>query len=336
LNYVGTFFWATLPLTNAICQARVVFPIIGETLILGAMFSKCWEINKIFQRVEKGDISPFKEIPWWKFCRIFFVIIFLQMILLNVLMVTDAPQAATYLNDVINIVGKHSCAVQNNSLWLALEAIFFVLLMGWGAFLAYQTRHVWTRYKYPNESRGILLSIYNLAFSAIILTPPLAILNANDDTLFVLICFAITYPTTFALTSVYVPKLASFLGSSFKRSKHSKGASSGPKQDGSRTTARGHHSHEERHESLQSVLRAGNDESRLKHEKRSPAKEEDVSIKNKSSQENSPALETRALIPLTPSGDWRVLVNPLAANEDTVVESVFDSPEAAAKSSLIG
>jgi hypothetical protein len=206
-------------MNHAICQGRIVFAVLGYSLTLGAMFSKSWEINKIFQRVEKGDISPFQEIPWWRFCRVFFVLIAIQAVMLTILMAVDPPTKTVKLRDPINLIGLNRCDVRHGSYWLGLEGTYFLCVMLWGAYLAYQTRAVWARYKYPNESVGILYSIYNLGFCITILSPLISILDADEDTLFVLVTFAIVYPTSFSLSSVYIPKIISFLGSSFKKSK---------------------------------------------------------------------------------------------------------------------
>jgi len=333
LNYISLYFWALIPIADYVCQCRIVFVILGETLVLAAMFSKSWEINKIFQRVEKGDISPFHVIPWWRFCRLFFLILISQAVLLGTLMAVAPPRHATQLDDLVDLMGTHECVFDRPNLWLGFETSFFVILMVWGGYLAYQTRHVWTRYKYPNESRSILLSIYNLGFSLIILTPLLTVLTPTEDIIFALVSFAIIYPTTFSLSSVYVPKLVGFLGSSFKKSKGSKRGSSGREAQSVGSTRHGKPDKPTHHDSP-GVSHAGkSEESHHKHEKDHSKAEQD----NKSEGIPSPSLNVKQLSgqSATPFG-WKVLVNPLGnATNDEISGSVFDSPEAAAASSLI-
>jgi len=94
----------------------------------------------------------------------------------------------------------------------------------WGAYLAYQTRDIWQKYNYPNESRSILMSIYNLAFCGAILVPLVTALTASQQLLFFLISVAIIFPTTFALFVVHGPKMMAFLSSSVRgNSKNSRG-----------------------------------------------------------------------------------------------------------------
>jgi len=53
-NYISVIFFAQVPLDSSICQARYSFVALGYSLILGAMFAKCWEISRIFERAEAG------------------------------------------------------------------------------------------------------------------------------------------------------------------------------------------------------------------------------------------------------------------------------------------
>jgi ABC-type phosphate transport system substrate-binding protein len=225
-NYLSVFFWAIASDADSICRARYSFAVLGYSLILGAMFSKSWEINKVFVAGESGVVNPFQEVPWWQFCRVFFSIVGTQAVLLIIWMSVDGPRASTVTIDAINFQAVHQCTAQRPKVWLALEAVYFVLLLLWGAYLAYETRDVWLKYNYPNESRSILLSIYNLAFCGIILVPLITTLDVSPETLFFLVAIAILWPTSFALFSVYMPKLAKFLGSSYRNSGNSKGAQS--------------------------------------------------------------------------------------------------------------
>jgi len=120
------------------------------------------------------------------------------------------------VTDVLNLYAVHQCHVNYGSIWYGLQFSYFGLLLGWGAYLAYRTRDIWAKYNYPNESRSILLSIYNISFCALILIPLVTALNASPDTLFFLITVATVFPTTFALVVVHGPKIMSFIGSSIR------------------------------------------------------------------------------------------------------------------------
>jgi len=180
------------------------------------MFAKCWEIHKIFLRAEKGDISPFQEMPWWKFCRIFFVVVSFEIVFLIIWLSYDPPRSIMVITDNLNLLAIHRCQVRFTGIWAALQFSYFGLLLAWGAYLAYQTRDIWAKYNYPNESRSILLSIYNISFCGMILIPLVTALDASPDTLFFLTAVATVFPTTFALIVVHGPKIISFLGSSLR------------------------------------------------------------------------------------------------------------------------
>jgi gamma-aminobutyric acid type B receptor len=229
---LAVFFWALGPDSAVICQARYSFVVLGYTLILGAMFSKSWEINKVFTAGESGVVNPFQEVPWWQFCRVFFSIVSIQVLLLLIWLGVDGPVSVETIIDPVNFIAIHECSVMRPKVWLGLEIVYFSLLLIWGAYLAYETRDVWLKYNYPNESRSILLSIYNLAFCGIILVPLITTLDVSYETLFFLVSIAILWPTSFALFSVYMPKLAKFLGSSYRNSGNSqKGQMSGDKAE---------------------------------------------------------------------------------------------------------
>jgi hypothetical protein len=189
------------------------------------MFAKCWEISRIFQRAEAGDISPFKELPWWMFCRAFFGVVFFETVFLLIWFVVDPPTSTISLVDTVNLLAIHECVVQYPGSWYGLHFTYFAIVLIWGAYLAYQTRDIWQKYNYPNESRSILMSIYNLAFCAVILVPLLTVLGASPDVLFFLISVAIIFPTSFALIVVHGPKMVAFIASSVRGgSKGSRGS----------------------------------------------------------------------------------------------------------------
>jgi len=132
---------------------------------------------------------------------------------------TTPPISVVEITDPINRVGYHRCQIDP---FASLYLLYYVGILLWGAYLAYRNRDIWAKYNYPNESRAILLSIYNLGFCAIILIPLIFVLSVSQDVLFFLASAFILFPTSFALVMVYGPKVAKFLSSS-RRSKRSKG-----------------------------------------------------------------------------------------------------------------
>jgi len=217
---VAVFAWALIPTSNEICQAQACLLCLGYILVLGAMFSKCWEVSKIFYRAENGNISPFVETSWWKFCLVLIRVVLIEVLMLAVWMGTIPPTAHIAIIDPINLIGRHSCRYNPYS---AFFFVYFVLILGWGAYLAYITRDIWVKHNYPNESKAILMSIYNLAFCGFILLPLALLLNVTQDVIFFLMAVFLMIPTTFALVTVYGPKLLDFLSAS-KKDKNSKGA----------------------------------------------------------------------------------------------------------------
>jgi len=151
----------------------------------------------------------------------FFSIVGLQLVLLILWLTIDAPQSVVTITNAVEFQGIRECVGQLTVLWIILELVFFACLLLWGAYLAYQTRDVWVKFNYPNESRSILLSIYNLGFCCVVLIPMITSLNVDLEVLFLLLSLTILWPTTFALFNVYVPKIAKFIGSSWRKSGNS-------------------------------------------------------------------------------------------------------------------
>jgi len=135
-------------------------------------------------------------------------------------LIVDSPRTKLLIIDSINFVGVYECTVQLQQVWIILEAVYFALLLGWGGYLAYQIRNIWLKFDYPNESKSILLSIYNLAFCGVILVPMMTSLDIGREALLFLVSVFVLWPTSFALFSVYIPKVAKFIRHSYHGSGH--------------------------------------------------------------------------------------------------------------------
>jgi len=185
------------------------------------MFSKVWEVSKIFTRAERGDISPIDTESWWKFCFVLLRVVLTQVLLLAIWMGTTPPRSETVITDPIELIGYHRCVYNPYS---AFYLSFYVVILGWGGYLAYETRDIWVKYHYPNESKAILMSIYNFGFCASILLPLALVAGVNQEVVLFLVSLFLMFPTTFALAVVYGPKVVHFLGAS-KQSKSRGGGS---------------------------------------------------------------------------------------------------------------
>jgi len=240
-NYLSVILWAIVADNNSVCTSRFTFVALGYSLLLGSMFAKCWEISKILNQFQTGDHSFIEKLSWWRFSRIFIGVVTVELLLVIIWLSIDPPQAQPTLLDTIELLAEHSCSVNRPSLWMALHFSYFAIVLAWGAYLAYHTRDIWQKFNYPNESRSILLSIYNIGFCGLILIPLLTVLPGvvSSDTIFFIVSVAIMFPTTFALFCVYGPKMLSLLGSSIRGSqrKSQQGGTSKNEQKGQSYTA---------------------------------------------------------------------------------------------------
>jgi len=168
--------------------------------------------------------------PWWKFCRILFGVSFINLVIVTIWLATDPPKTGYEIVDSINLLAVHTCSCKNQNTWMLLEVIFFVSLLVFGGYLAFVTREIWERYNYPNESKSILLSIFNITFTMIILGPLILAFHVSLVINNVLFILTIAGPTTFSLFMVHGPKLVEFLGSSFGHGTQEKEHTSNRKQ----------------------------------------------------------------------------------------------------------
>jgi len=166
----------------------------------------------------------------------FFAVVFFELILLFIWLLFDPPESIVVMQDTLNLLAIHQCQLNYPAVWYALQFGYFLVVLAWGAYLAYETRDIWQKYNYPNESRSILLSIYNISFCGLVLIPLVTALNASTATLCFLVSVAIIFPTTFALICVHGPKLQTFLASSRGKSKGSNNRDRDTDKD-----ARSHH-----------------------------------------------------------------------------------------------
>jgi len=145
---------------------------------------------------------------------LFLLLLSLRSFFLLLWLVIDPPVSSILVTDSLDLLAIHQCKSRLPAVWYGLHFTYFFIVLAWGAYLAYETRDIWQKYNYPNESRSILLSIYNLGFCGVILIPLVTALDASSATVTFLIAVAIIFPTTFALLCVHGPKVLAFLENS--------------------------------------------------------------------------------------------------------------------------
>ena len=97
------------------------------------------------------------------------------------------------------------CTADRPQLWQALLYGYNGLVLLFGSYLAYETRHVTV--EALNDSRLIGMSVYNILLPVMLGIPLVHLLWEDLRFVFCMTMFLIVYPTTATLCFVFIPKV---------------------------------------------------------------------------------------------------------------------------------
>lgn len=98
------------------------------------------------------------------------------------------------------------CYNSNQLYWISAQYIYKGLLLAFGTFLAWETRHV--RIAALNDSREIGFCVYNVVVICVFGVPVYHLLSANQSNLrFLISSSLIIFCTTLVLCIVFIPKV---------------------------------------------------------------------------------------------------------------------------------
>lgn len=124
----------------------------------------------------------------------------------------DRPiQSAASMEDIITVQENEYCQSERITIFISVIYAYKSILLVFGAFLAWETRHV----SIPalNDSKHIGLSVYNVLIMCIMGAAIALVLSDHKDAVFVLIAGFIIFCTTGTLCLVFVPKVSLVVGS---------------------------------------------------------------------------------------------------------------------------
>ncbi|KAG5867556.1 Gamma-aminobutyric acid type B receptor subunit 2, partial [Gonioctena quinquepunctata] len=193
-----------------ICTARAWTLMAGFSLAFGAMFSKTWRVHSIFTDVKLNK----KVIKDYQLFMVVGVLLFIDLVIMTTWQVTDpfyrnTKQMERYPHpsneDIIIIPENEYCASDHQTIFVGSIYAYKGLLMIFGAFLAWETRHV----SIPalNDSRHVGLSVYNVAIMCICGAAVALVLVDHQDAMFLIIGVFVLFCTTATLWLVFVPKM---------------------------------------------------------------------------------------------------------------------------------
>ncbi|CAH0731454.1 unnamed protein product, partial [Brenthis ino] len=193
-----------------ICTARAWLLMAGFSLAFGAMFSKTWRVHSIFTDVKLNK----KVIKDYQLFMVVGVLLCIDFAIMTTWQISDPFYRATKQmeayphptsEDIVIVQENEYCQSERMPIFIGVIYAYKGLLLVFGAFLAWETRHV----SIPalNDSKHIGLSVYNVLIMCIMGAPIALVLADHKDALFVLIAIFIIFCTTATLCLVFVPKL---------------------------------------------------------------------------------------------------------------------------------
>ncbi|XP_035208128.1 gamma-aminobutyric acid type B receptor subunit 2-like isoform X2 [Stegodyphus dumicola] len=193
-----------------ICAARAWVLMSGFTLAFGSMFSKTWRVHAIFTNIKLNK----KIIKDYKLFMVVGVLVMIDVIILTTWQIIDpfyretstgAPLPSPENEDIEIIPELEFCQSNNMTIFLGSIYAYKGLLMAFGCFLAWETRHV----SIPalNDSKYIGMSVYNVVIMCVIGAALSFVLREQQDAAFIIISIFIMFCSTTTLCLVFVPKL---------------------------------------------------------------------------------------------------------------------------------
>ncbi|KAL9965837.1 hypothetical protein ACROYT_G029691 [Oculina patagonica] len=191
---------------SANCQARIWLTSLGFTTAFGAMFAKIWRVYVIFTNaklrkkvIEDGRLFLFVG-------ALLLVDIFTLSVWTGVDSQTRKLQNGTIEHGIEfdTLPQWEYCDCQHKSIWFGVLFATKGLLLLFGVFLAWETRHV----KIPalNDSRYVGMSVYNVVILSVVGVPAAMMIENAQNVTFALTAFFIIFCTTVTLCLVFVPK----------------------------------------------------------------------------------------------------------------------------------
>ncbi|CAF4834696.1 unnamed protein product, partial [Rotaria sp. Silwood1] len=200
----------TETIMNIICATRVWFLCISFTLAFGSMFSKTWRVHSIFTNInitKKGihDSRLLFVVGALLCIDLFFLIAWQIFDPIHRQIVYDIPYLPKYNQDIEILPYREECKGHHTTFWFLVLISYKGLLMSYGSFLSWTTRHV--TIPALNDSRYIGLSVYIVFICCTLGSLVVFIPSEQIQFSYCLISFFIVICTTVTVCLVFVPKI---------------------------------------------------------------------------------------------------------------------------------
>nr|KAF7425467.1 hypothetical protein H0235_007905 [Vespula pensylvanica] len=193
-----------------ICTARAWLLMAGFSLAFGSMFSKTWRVHSIFTDVKLNK----KVIKDYQLFMVVGVLLVIDLGIMTTWQIADPfyretkqmePYPHPSSEDIIIIPENEYCQSNRMTVYMGCIYAYKGLLMIFGAFLAWETRHV----SIPalNDSKYVGMSVYNVVIMCVTGAAISFVLADKQDAMFIMLAVFIIFCSTATLCLVFVPKL---------------------------------------------------------------------------------------------------------------------------------
>jgi hypothetical protein len=198
--YASIFFWA-LETTTAMCNLRYWLAGVGFVLMFSALLTKTWRVWRIFH---EHSLKMIKLTNLY-LLRIMAVALSIEIVVLTIWSAAFTPQVETIAVDVTRPILNYRTCSNNVSLPFAIVLIVYkgILIVG-GVVLGFWSRKIRSEY---NESKFILIAMYNIVFAGLILLVLYAIQLEDRHIDFLIRSIAILWGVTATLCILLIPKI---------------------------------------------------------------------------------------------------------------------------------
>ena len=155
--FCSLIFFYLVPSETWICQLRQWFLCVGLTLLFGVMFARGWQLHVLHTKRDSTVVGKKDIVTTKSLVVIMSILLGVQLIILICWSAIDTLNADRVFPNSIDLETRYICRSNITVLWLVLEVVYFIGLLGWGMYVVYRT---W-KSRAAVDSRWTLIAVYN-------------------------------------------------------------------------------------------------------------------------------------------------------------------------------
>jgi hypothetical protein len=189
------------------CNIRLWCFAYAFTLSFSPLFAKTWRVHKIFNNVKMrkqkvNDAQLFKIVG--SLCLLVGVYLAVWTAV-DRMTLTRTYDSYIMLDDVKSVPYRENCASEMGFIWTAVLFGGMLMMVSFGAFLAYEARNA--RIPAMNDAKETGFAIYNVLFLGIIIFPVSLMVKNNENAHYILSTIGNFVGVTGIITVLFVPKM---------------------------------------------------------------------------------------------------------------------------------